>query len=120
MVSSQIRFHCTTMGTPPRILICTGTVNISINQISYGALFNFFDKEFYLEHCQKGLRAVTVTNSKTSLGCKYPWCFHHLNSAFLSFSSTFSSSSIALILFFSYSLLLLLFFLPCIYFHKIL
>lgn len=93
----------------PRILICTGTLNISIYLRSCDGLFNFFDKEFCFVHCLKGLIGITVTNTKTSLGCRHSWSkelkwlplkwvSHHLNPAFLFSSSTFSSSSLSLIL----------------------
>ena len=69
--SNNVGFHSQNSFRMPRILICTGTLNISVHLSSCNGLFKFFDKEFYFDHCLKGLIGISVANTKTSLGWKH-------------------------------------------------
>lgn len=100
--SHNVGSHSQNSCRMPRILICTGTLTVSVPLGSYNGLFNFFDKEFYFDLCLKGLIGITVANTKTSLGWKHSeelkqlplrQVSHRLNPAFLS-SAPHSSSSL--------------------------
>lgn len=72
--SCNVGFYSQNSFRTHRILICTGTLSISIYLSSCGGLFNFFDKKtsvLITVRCpsQEG---VTVANAKTSLGTNIP------------------------------------------------